>query len=156
MFILGLISGARISNYMMLRNGKHLILHDRMKNLSTVLKALDGYIRQKVHDRFLLINEDVCDRYFNESNTPKEIFRVWSGTDTSFDDVTLVTFMSVDKFDVLDMALRQWTGPLSLAIYVNDKSRDKLLEELKKRPNLLKKKHVELSIIPGAFVSLFL
>ena len=125
-------------------------------NVTTVREAMEGYLRKKVHERFLLINEDVCRRYSNESNTAKEIFKVWSGTDTSFDDVTLVTFMSVDKFDIFDMTLRQWSGPLSLAIYVNEKSRDKLLEELKKRPYLLKRKHVELSIIPGAFVSLFL
>ena len=137
-------------------NSKRLIPRNRLVNVSTVLEAVKGYLRKKVHERFLLINEDICRRYSNESNTPKEIFKVWSGTDTSFDDVTLVTFMSVDKFDVFDMTLRQWSGPLSLAIYVNEKSRDKLLEELKKRPYLLKRKHVELSIIPGAFVSLFL
>ena len=103
-----------------------------------------------------LKDKRVCDRYFNESNTPKEIIKVWSDPDTSFDDITLVTFMSVCKFHVLDMALTQWPGPLSLVIYVDDTNKDRLLPELEKRPYLLKKKHVELSVIPGAFVCNFI
>ena len=141
---------------MLLGNNRSSKLTERLQNVSIAVRMAESYLKQKLLERSQLANKKVCDRYFKESNTPKKIFKVWSEPRTSFHDVTLVTFMTAGKFAVLDMALRQWPGPLSLAIYVDDKACDMLLLELEKRPYFLEKKHVELSIIPGVFVSIYI
>ena len=126
---------------------------DRMTNVSVALRKMDSYLIQKMNERSQMENKAICSRYYSEANTVKKIIPLWTNPNTPFDDVTLVTIMSVGKFHVLDMLLRQWAGPLSLVIYVDAKTRTTLLQLIERKVYLLKKMHVELSIIPGAFVS---
>ena len=141
-----------------IRSVRNAILDSSTDKLSDIKKAIlktEPYIRPKLSERIRLVNKDTCVRYFNESIGAEEApaFHVWSDPSASWDDVTLVTFMSVGKFPQLDMMLAQWPGPLSLVIYVDDTTGSELVTELEKRPYLVHKKHVELSIVPGVFVS---
>ena len=70
------------------------------------------------------------------------------------DDVTLVTQFSFNRFHVINLLIKQWSGPLSLALYGEIDELLTLNEQLLLYPSILRRDNVDIHLVISSGVSI--
>ena len=86
---------------------------------------------------------DICDVY-DEDAKHRRFFvpSVWKEyLSVESDDITLVTQLSFNRFYLIDLLIKHWSGPLSITIYVNTEQLQVFGGALATHPTLLEREN---------------
>ena len=92
-------------------------LNDAINNLQYNMEFFEAY--NKMHTvREIEIN--ICDNFDAEAKLRRYFLpAIWKNfMDIKPDDITFVAHLTLDRFNLVNLTLKQWSGPLSLAIYL--------------------------------------
>ena len=92
---------------------------------------------------------DICDVY-DEDAKHRRFFvpSVWKEyLSVESDDITLVTQLSFNRFYLIDLLIKHWSGPLSITIYVNTEQLQVFGGALATHPTLLERENIDFHIV---------
>ncbi len=98
---------------------------------------------------------NICDIYYKEGKQKRAVIsNVWKQfTNVGYDDVTLVTQMSIDKMPSLIRILKTWTGPVSVAFYIKLNTSQSALESIMSETSVVSKDNMDIHLVAGFGVS---
>lgn len=98
-----------------------------------------------------------CSSYaFQGSMSRKVIHSSWTNYNMyNPDDITLSVHLTLDRYEVLELMLSYWVGPVSAAIYVGPEHIDNITDFMDVTRKLLTRNNVDLHFVPKQGVSDF-
>lgn len=126
---------------------------DRMQNNADVFEMQKRLWTE--HQKRM--NYSVCDTYAQEGNNMSRFYESSIFKDylhINPDDVTLVTQLTVDRIYLLHLLVEYWSGPISLAIYVEVDQLSTLKREVLSYPSIIDRNNVDVHIVLATGVSL--
>ena len=129
-------------------------LNDTINNLQYNMEFFEAY--NKMH----IMREkgtNICDNFDAEAKLRRYFVpAIWKNfMSIRPDDITFVSHLTLDRFNLLNLTMKQWSGPLSLAIYLKA---DELLDFVMVIGNnrtVLLRSNVDIHLVLAAGVSKF-
>ena len=99
--------------------------------------------------------DGLCTEYHQDALHRFFIPSIWKDQLTiEPDDVTLATQFSFNRFHVINLLIKQWSGPLSLALYGEIDELLTLNEQLLLYPSILRRDNVDIHLVISSGVSI--
>ena len=129
-------------------------LNDTVNNLQYNMEFFKAY--NKLH----IMREkgmNVCDNFDAEAKLRRYfVSAIWKNfMNIKPDDITLVAHLTLDRFDLVNLTMKQWSGPISLSIYLKV---DELLDfviVIGNNTSLLLRNNVDIHLVLASGVSHF-
>ena len=134
------------------------ILESHKEAVFSILTSNSDILRQSQTDCFTPTNHnaifdssDKCSafRYHASLKRRTHVSYISSDVHISYDshDVSLLTQMSLDRFDTFETMAQNWQGPISVACHVAEEEADKLLNMVLQSSILKNRQNVEYHIV---------
>ena len=142
---------------------------DKFIQTSVKLKILKKAVENLVHNKTLIEGEnnmraDKGKEHFNicavyDADAKLKRFyaaSVWNDQLQIIpDDVTFVTQLSLNRIHLIDMIIKQWSGPLSVALCLGTKDLLSVEQEIVKYPAILERSNIDFHMVLASGVSSF-
>lgn len=97
-----------------------------------------------------LQEDDLCYEFQMEQNLLRRVhlfYLDYALEKSSENDVTLLAHLSMDRLQILDSLARQWTGPMSIALYASDAEAQQFLRYSERSDILKKRRNIGIHIV---------
>ena len=134
---------------------------EKMDKLNNTISTLQYNVNFfEVYNKMHAIREkgkDICDHFDAEAKLRRYFVpAIWKNfMNIEPDDVTFVAHLTLDRFSLLNLIMKQWSGPLSLAIYLKA---DELLDfvmSVGNNTSVLLRNNVDIHLVLASGVSNF-
>ena len=99
----------------------------------------------------------MCDAFIADGKHEKfRVSQIWKEEmSIPSDDITYVTQVTLDRFHMIETILNQWSGPLSISIYLDINETLSLRRTLYSYPSIFERDNVDFHIVLATGVGVF-
>ena len=121
-------------------------LRDLDSGVNTLISVSNSTPKIEIKDEN---KENICGYYVKDGQLNRYYLpTVWKNhVKVNVDDITLATQLSLSQFHLVELHIKQWSGPMSITIYINVTELKSIKQIFLEYNSILKRKNIDIHLV---------